>query len=133
LTATADERARRVLIVDDEESNLAFAERVLREAGYETAAAASGLEALKVANNQGPFDLLLADVVMPGMQGDDLARQLRRLDRNLKVLYFTGYSDRLFKEQTTLEEHEAFVDKPVTVKGLLEAVSLILFGHTHHP
>jgi hypothetical protein len=41
-----------------------------------------------------------------------------------------GYSDVLFKEKVTLWKHEAFVDKPVTVKGLLEAVSLILFGHT---
>ena len=45
-----------------------------------------------------------------------------------------GYSDRLFKEKITLWEHEAFVDKkPVSVTGLLEAVSLLLFGHTHGP
>jgi hypothetical protein len=45
------------------------------------------------------------------------------------LLYFTGYSDRLFKDKLTLWEHEAFVDKPVTVNALLEAVSLLLFGH----
>ena len=41
--------------------------------------------------------------------------------------------DRLFKEKTSLWEHEAFVDKPVSVTGLLEAVSLLFFGHTHGP
>jgi CheY-like chemotaxis protein len=120
--------ATRVLIVDDEESVRTFAERALRLAGYDTAIAADGPEAFKIWNDQGPFDLLLADVVMPGMSGNELARRLRQLDPDLKVLYFTGYSDRLFVEKTTLWENEAFIEKPVNMSGLLEAVSLILFG-----
>lgn len=126
-------RVMRVLIVDDEASNRTFAERALGQAGYEVAVASDGLEALAITEKGERFDLLLADLIMPGMRGDELARQLHRIDPNLKVLYFTGYSDRLFIEQTAREEHEAFVDKPVTVNGLLEAVSLILFGHTHGP
>lgn len=122
-------RPTRVLIVDDEESVRTFAERALRLAGYETAAAADGPEALRIWNAQGPFELLLADVVMPGIPGNELARRLRQLDPDLKVLYFTGYSDRLFIEKKTLWENEAFVEKPVNMSGLLEAVSLILFGH----
>jgi two-component system, cell cycle response regulator CpdR len=122
-------RATSILIVDDEESVRTFAERALRLAGYDTAIAADGAEALRIWNDKGPFQLLLADVVMPGMPGNELARQLRLLDPDLKVLYFTGYSDRLFTEKTTLWEHEAFIDKPVNMSGLLEAVSLILFGH----
>jgi len=50
-----------------------------------------------------------------------------------RILHFTGSSDRLFEDRKTLLEHEAFIEKPVTVKGLLEAVSLLLFGHTHGP
>lgn len=122
-----------MLIVDDEASVRGFAERTLRDAGYETAAAADGPEALRMAEAQGPFDLLLADVMMPEMRGDELAGRLRRIDPELKVLYLTGYSDRLFKEKTALCEHEAFVEKPVSMNGLLEAVSLILVGHTHRP
>ena len=123
--------APRVLIVDDEESIRTFAERVLHLAGYETAVAADGPEALRIAEAQAPFDLLLADVFMPAMHGDELARRLLRLEPDLKVLYFTGYSDQLFAERTTLGANEAFIDKPVTMKGLVEAVSLMLSGHTH--
>ena len=66
--------------------------------------------------------------MMPAMTGDELARLLRQSQPELKVLYLTGYSDRLFKEKTTLWADEAFLDKPCTVKGLREAVSLLLFG-----
>ena len=97
----------RVLIVDDEESVLTFAERALRLAGYETVAVADGPDALKIWNDQGPFDLLLADVVMPGMHGNELARRLRLVNPDLRVLYFTGYSDQLFADKATLWENEA--------------------------
>jgi len=51
----------------------------------------------------------------------------------VKVLYFTGYSDSLFEERKLLWQHEAFIEKPVTIAGLLEAVSLLLFGHVTGP
>lgn len=119
----------RVLIVDDEEAVRTFAERALRLAGYETVVAADGPDALRIWNDQGPFDLLLADVVMPGMQGNELARRLRLVEPDVKVLYFTGYSDQLFTDKAPLGENEAFVEKPINMRGLLEAVALILFGH----
>jgi len=123
---------KRVLIVDDEEPIRTFAERVLRGDGYETLVAANGQAALNLFEEQGSFDLVLADLVMPGIRGDELARRLRQVDPELKVLYLTGYSDRLFLKRPKLPKNEAFVDKPVSVNGLLEAVSLMLFGHTHH-
>jgi FixJ family two-component response regulator len=49
------------------------------------------------------------------------------------VLYLTGFSDELFKQKAVLRGDEAFVDKPVSIQGLLEAVSLLLFGHLHGP
>ena len=91
--------ASRVLVVDDEVSVRTFAARVLDRAGYATTVAADGLEALSIADAQDPFDLVLTDVVMPGMHGDELARQLLRREPDLKVLYFTGYSDRLFADR----------------------------------
>lgn len=127
---TGDRPVARVLIVDDEEPIRGLVERVLNRAGYETAVAANGAEALRIAEQKGPFDLLLADVVMPGMQGDELGRRLRASDPDLKILYLTGYTDQLFTERTLLWENEAFLEKPITVTGLLEAVSLTLFGHT---
>ena len=126
------DRALRVLTVDDEEAIRTFTQRALQLGGYKTAVAASGAEALTIAKDQGPFDLLLADVVMPEMMGAEVARRLRLNHPELKVLYFTGFSDRLFEEKTTLWENEAFLEKPVTIKGLLEAVSLLAFGHTRN-
>jgi two-component system cell cycle sensor histidine kinase/response regulator CckA len=116
--------------VDDEDSIRTFSERALKGAGYEVLVASNGSDALAVAEAQGPFDLFVVDLVMPEITGDELGRRLRQRDADVKVLYFTGYSDQLFKEKMTLWENEAFIDKPVSVKGLLEAVSMSLFGHT---
>src|SRR2546427_395835 len=81
----------RILIVDDELSVREFGSRVLHDAGYATASAADGAEAMHLANGCGPFDLLLTDVMMPHMNGDELAIRLRRSEPALKVLYLTGY------------------------------------------
>jgi CheY-like chemotaxis protein len=121
-------RTLSVLIVDDEELVRKFVGRVLSEAGYQTAAASDGPEALEVAAGLDRFDLLVTDVMMPQMTGDELARRLRASLPGLKVLYLTGFSDRLFKEKVTLWADEAFLDKPCSAKGLLQAVSLLMFG-----
>ena len=122
-----------VLVVDDEELVRKFVDRVMREAGYQTATAADGPEALEVAATLETFDILVTDVMMPQMTGDELARRIRASTPGIKVLYLTGFSDRLFKEKVTLWADEAFLDKPCSVKGLLEAVSLLLFGRIGLP
>jgi two-component system, cell cycle sensor histidine kinase and response regulator CckA len=121
------------LIVDDEESVRRFVERVLSDAGYRTVAAPDGPEALDDAAGLDAFDLLVTDLMMPQMTGDELARRLRVQRPSLKVLYLTGFSDRLFKEKVTLWADEAFLDKPCSVKGLLEAVALLVFGRLKAP
>ena len=106
MTDASQQPAPRVLVVDDEESVRRFAERVLAGAGYEVVVAPDGPEALRIVDAQRPFDVFVVDVLMPHMSGDELSRQLRQRDPDLKVLYFTGYSDRLFKDKVTLWEHE---------------------------
>ena len=122
-----------VLIVDDEEPVRKFVERVMVDAGYTTAQASDGVEALEVASKLESLDILVTDVMMPQMLGDELARRLRQSEPGIKVLYLTGYSDRLFKEKVTLWADEAYLDKPCSVKGLLQAVSLLLFGQLERP
>lgn len=122
-----------VLVVDDEEPVRRFVERALREAGYKTMTAAGGPEALSTAAASGGFDILVTDLMMPEMTGDELARRLRLQEPSLKVLYLTGFSDRLFKEKATLWQDEAFLEKPCTIRGLLEAVSLLLTGRVEIP
>jgi len=122
-----------LLIVDDEEPVVKFVDRVLRDAGYQTVTASNGPEAIETAKKIGPLGALVTDVMMPGMTGDELARILRQTEPSLKVLYLTGYSDRLFKEKSTLWADEAFLDKPCTMKGLREAVSLLVNGKVGAP
>jgi len=132
-TPAAAQAPIKVLIVDDEEPVRKFVERVLGEHGYHTALAVDGTEALEVAQKLGQFEILITDWMMPRMTGDELARRLRQNEPGLKVLYLTGYSDQLFKEKVTLWEDEAFLDKPCSVKGLAEAVALLLFGRLERP
>ena len=116
------------MIVDDEESVRWFVERVLVDAGYRIVVASDGPEAIEIASKADKIDLLITDMIMPEMQGDELARRLRNSEPQLKVLYLTGYSDRLFNDKITLWQDEAFLEKPCSVKGLQQAVSMLLFG-----
>jgi two-component system cell cycle sensor histidine kinase/response regulator CckA len=117
-----------VLVVDDEEPVRRFVDRVLRQGNYQTTLAADGPDAIRAAAEHGPFDILVTDLMMPEMTGDELVRRLRTDDPRLKVLYLTGFSDSLFKEKVTLWQDEAYLDKPCSVQGLLQAVSLLLHG-----
>ena len=121
----------RVLVVDDEPYVREFVDRALREAGYDTVSAASGADALVLVEQAGGFHLLVTDLMMPHMSGDELSRLLRRHEPGLKVLYLTGYSDRLFGARNVLGANEAFLEKPCSLEGLLEAVALLMRGRLY--
>lgn len=125
--------SRRILIVDDEPTIVEFVGRVLRGAGYETSAAGGGLEALRVVDTSAPFDLIVADVNMPELSGPELISRVRMRQPDVRVLYLTGFNDQLFAARNILWEGEAYLDKPTTMDGLLQAVSLILFGTIQNP
>ena len=129
---TRVEAPPRILVVDDEQAVREFTERALQTAGYDVVVAGYGKEALQLLEQRGPFDAFVLDVVMPGMTGNELAQKIRLVDPDARILYFTGYADKLFGEKKTLWAHEAFVEKPLTMKGLLEAVSLLLHGDLRH-
>jgi len=121
-----------VLVTDDTPAVRDVVARVLGAAGYVVETAADGVEALgKVGRHL--FDLYLVDISMPIMDGQELATLLRRYHPSARVLYITGYSDRLFEHTALLDETEAFLDKPFTPEGLRGAVSLLLFGHLRGP
>jgi CheY-like chemotaxis protein len=130
---TKPPRAVSALVVDDEPSVRRFVNRVLESAGYRTAMACDGVEALQVAEGLEALDLVVCDLAMPNMTGVDFGRRLRQSRPNIKILYLTGFSDHLFKERTVLWEDEAYLDKPCSPKGLLQAVSLLLFRTVDAP
>jgi two-component system cell cycle sensor histidine kinase/response regulator CckA len=119
----------RVLVVDDELEIRKFVTRVLQDAGYLTDDCGSGADALKRIADGERFGLVVTDVRMPSMSGPQFVERLTQADRDVKVLYLTGYNEQLFREKTTLWADEAFLDKPFSVKGLLEAVSMLVYGH----
>jgi CheY-like chemotaxis protein len=122
-------RTFRILAVSEQRAEREFLARVLRRPDYEIVAAADGQEALQLIETNGPFDLLLTDLEIPGIDGPELARRFRANDPAIKILYLTREADRLFEERTALWEEEAFLEKPLTAQGVLEAVALILIGH----
>jgi two-component system cell cycle sensor histidine kinase/response regulator CckA len=128
----SDDAAPRILVVDDDASVREFTARVLQTAGYDVVIASNGTQALELVERRGSFDGFVVEVVMPEMSGTVLGQELRRVDPDAKILYFTGFSDTLFGDNSTLGAHEAFVDKPFTIQGLLEAVSLLLHGNLRH-
>ena len=130
LTRAGDRPAAtpRILVVDDEAGIRAFLTRALARVECELVVAASGSEAIDLFNGAAPIDLLLTDLLMPGMNGLELARRLRQQVPNLPVVYLTGHSDALFDERPILCANEAFVDKPISSRGLYEAISLALYG-----
>src|SRR5689334_2987775 len=89
----------RLLVVDDELPILNYVNRILTRAGYRPALASGGADAVGVAFAMGGVDLLVTDLAMPAMSGTELAATLRRTFPSMRVLYQTGYSDRLFVEQ----------------------------------
>lgn len=116
-----------VLVVDDEEGIRMLERRVLEAEGYTVIEAGSGLEAIALLATGAQADLLLADLDMPELGGDEMVSRVRTTRPDLKVLYVTGHIDRLM-DARPLWEGEAFLDKPFTAAGLTEAVGLLLHG-----
>ena len=117
-----------VMVVDDEESVRKVVRRILESEEYHVLEAPGGAEALKALDEGTHCDLLVADLAMPGMQGDEMARRFLAARPDLKVLYVSGFTDLLFERGHSLWEQEAFLDKPFTPKGLTEAVFQLLHG-----
>jgi two-component system cell cycle sensor histidine kinase/response regulator CckA len=116
-----------VLVVDDEAPIRQIERRLLEQAGYQVIEASSAVDALALLHDGKSIDLLIADLDMPEVSGDEMVRRIRTERPDLKVLYVTGHIDRLM-DARPLWDGEAFLDKPFSMNGLVEAVSLLLYG-----
>ena len=116
-------RGETLLVVEDEAALRDVAGRILSGAGYRVLAAECGAAALDLARrHDGPIDLLLSDVVMPGMLGKELAERLTGARPATRVLYMSGYAQPVLHSQGTLEPGVALLEKPFTADDLLAAV-----------
>ncbi|HET9553608.1 MAG TPA: response regulator, partial [Anaeromyxobacteraceae bacterium] len=126
--AAEGRRGGRVLLVEDEPGVRRLVEGYLRGAGYEVLAAADGHEALDlVSRSPGALDLLLSDVVMPGMNGRELYLALAARRAGLRVLYMSGYPALPSTLQDLVEGgRDAFIAKPFTKAQLLARLDEVL-------
>lgn len=116
-----------ILVVEDEDTVRSIATQVLREAGYQVLEAANGKSALSlVAQYQGAIDLLVTDVIMPGMTGRELAEVLHMVRPDIKVLYMSGYTDDAMVLQGVFSQGMAFLQKPFTSTKLTHKLREVL-------
>lgn len=115
-----------ILLVEDEDAVRTFSQRALTNKGYKVLAAESGDTALRLfeaAENKN-LDLLITDVVMPGIDGPTLAKKIREASPKLKIIFISGYTEERLKDH--MGERIYFLPKPFTLKQLAEKVKQVL-------
>ncbi len=118
---------RTILVVDDERDILSLIETALSREGHTALLANSGDAALELfQRSQIPIDLLLTDVVMPGMSGPMLADRLLSIQPGLPVLFISGYDDSQVVQRYVLNKGFAFLPKPFDVVALCRKVNELL-------
>jgi CheY-like chemotaxis protein len=116
----------RVLLVEDEPSVRAMAERSLRQHGYLVHCAPTAEDALTLVAAEAPFALLVTDVVLPGMNGRDLSRRLATHSPELRVLFISGYTQNTIERDGVLDSGINFLQKPFLPGQLALAASKVL-------
>ncbi len=112
-----------ILLVEDEEGLRALNARGLASRGYTVLEAGNGVEAIdRLEKFDGHVDLVVSDVVMPEMDGPTLARELRRRNPDLKIIFVSGYAEDAFQKHLPDHGQYAFLPKPFTLKQLVAAV-----------
>ncbi len=116
-----------ILIVEDEPEILVLCKDELENKGYRVLTAASPHEAMQLAEESaGVIELLLTDVVMPGMNGCDLFKKLQPINPSLNVLFMSGYSSDIVAYNNLLDEGVNFIQKPFSLKSLSRMVQNML-------
>jgi PAS domain S-box-containing protein len=112
-----------ILIAEDNEQVRALAEAVLEQAGYAVTTAENGEAALRILQDpKSEIDLLLTDVIMPVMNGNELFIKARELNSKIKVIYMSGYTDNIISLKGELEKGVFFIQKPFTLTSLTKTV-----------
>jgi len=116
---------RVVLIVEDEPQVRQLTKRILERQGYTVLVAETSDDALTLLNEQKPIDLLLTDVVMPGLSGLQLAAEAVAIAPGIRVLYMSGYPQGIW-EQGGMDKDLPLLEKPFSAVELLDGVAMVL-------
>jgi len=117
--------AKRILLAEDDDSMRGFLERALAKAGYEVIAFANGMEAFERLREE-PFSLLLTDIVMPQMDGIELARRASELDPDIKIMFITGFAAVTLNTNSRPPKDARVLSKPFHLKDLVREIDRLL-------
>ncbi len=120
----------RILIAEDDEAIRKFMARALERAGHEVMAVGDGASALQVIRKN-TLDLLVADIVMPELDGVALSRKAMAIDENLRVIFITGFSAVAMNIRQTESGKTKVLSKPFHLKDLVAAIERELAAATH--
>lgn len=119
MTSASSTGSETILLVDDEAAVRLVTRRLLQRFGYTVLEADSGEQALRVAEQYGgPIDLVLTDVMMPGMGGRTVASEVLRTRPRVRVLFMSGHAAEVIAQQGIAEEEVGFLQKPFSPAGL---------------
>ncbi len=115
----------KILLVEDEDMVRAVAERALARAGYEVVACEGGEEGLSAIEDGGEFDLIVSDVVMPGLDGPAMVRAIRKIRPDMPVLFMSGYAEEHLRRDIDVPQMH-FIAKPFSVQEIGDKVGAVL-------
>ena len=118
----------RILLVEDEDTVRAIAERALVRAGYEVVTASDGEEGLAAMRAEPSFDMVVSDVVMPVMDGPAMVRAIRAIAPDMPVLFMSGYAEGQLRDEIDIEDKH-FLAKPFNVTQIAAKVGSVLEAH----
>jgi len=116
---------KRILLAEDDESMRGFLQRALAKAGYEVIAFANGKDAHERLQEE-PFSLLLTDIVMPQMDGIELARRASELDPQIKIMFITGFAAVTLNTNSRAPKNARVLSKPFHLKDLVREIDRLL-------
>ena len=124
MTASAEIPAR-ILLAEDDNDMRRFLVKALQNAGYSVASFDNGLSAYNRLREE-PFELLLTDIVMPEMDGIELARRASELDPDIKIMFITGFAAVALNADSTAPKHAKVLSKPIHLRDLVNEVQRLL-------
>jgi two-component system cell cycle sensor histidine kinase/response regulator CckA len=121
-----DKQTQTILVVDDEPEIRKLVAAMLTRCGYRVLSADTGEHAIRLFRNNPDTDLLLTDVVAPGMSGPMIADQIAALNPDIKVLFMSGYDGTLVVQRYVVEKGYSLLIKPFTMEQLERKVRAVL-------